>query len=791
MNLYKKKKLKKLTVSQTRKIERLKRLAPTTQNTIKYTSQFQDGLMYITGNEFSRMWQLGKVDYEVASRDDQENILVSYANALNVLDKDSRYQLITVNRRVGSSVLDNILLEPQGDGYDTYRNEMNSIVSDRYSSDQQNFEATNYMVLSAAARDGKQANHKLTNMYSKFHKEFNDTDVGLNFKSLDGLDRLKIMNNILRPGFNLTSDYTDIELSGLTSKSFIAPNRLEFKDAYFKLNNAFASVLYIREYPKNLEDRLIQKLTDSGHELIISIHAKPYNMVEARKELRKKQTLNKAEKSRQLKENAKNGIVDDDLIAGSVSEVSAATKALTEEFKDNGQKLFSGMFTVMLVEDTKAKLDEAVTNIKDIGHEEFVDFEETYQFQEEALNTILPIGKPYLDIEKNYLRDMTTSNVAIAVPFTNVDLQSPTGQYYGQNQMSHNLITIDRKRDLITPSGLYLGSSGSGKSMTVKWSMITALLDPKNANDKTIIVDPESEYLDIGRAFNAEILDISSGTNNHLNLLDLPDTSLLDSEDQYVDVVKEKANLLASLFDSILNDFSDLEASIVDRVTRITYEEFEGENRVPTLVDWYNVLGQQEEDIAQELYLKVEPYTIGSQDIFAHETNINMDGKFLLFNIKNLDERLKPFAMKVILDQIWRQVVANQNKITTQLYFDELQLNFDTPENAAWFSKLWSRVRKYGAISTGITQNVSTLLEQPAGEKMISNSEFIVLLRQKAVDLEHLRRVIKLSPTLLKYVGEKVQQGTGLIVAGGTAVPFENPIPKNTKLFELMNTDAV
>lgn len=146
--------------------------------------------------------------------------------------------------------------------------------------------------------------------------------------------------------------------------------------------------------------------------------------------------------------------------------------------------------------------------------------------------------------------------------------------------------------------------------------------------------------------------------------------------------------------------------------------------------------------------------------------------------------------MKVILDQIWKQVVSGQGKVTTRLYFDELQLNFDTEENAFWFSSLWSRIRKYGAITTGITQNVSTLLDSAAGKKMISNSEFIILLRQKPVDLERLREVIRLTPKLLKYVGNRVPQGTGLISAGGIIVPFENPIPPDSQLFQIMNTDA-
>src|SRR5699024_9707183 len=154
------------------------------------------------------------------------------------------------------------------------------------------------------------------------------------------------------------------------------------------------------------------------------------------------------------------------------------------------------------------------------------------------------------------------------------------------------------------------------------------------------------------------------------------------------------------------------------------------------------------------------------------------------------DERMRPFAMKVILDQIWKQVVAGQNKVITNLYFDELQLNFDTEANAAWFTKLWSRVRKYGTVTTGITQNVSVLLNSEAGKRMINNSEFITLLRQKPLDLQDLSKVMKIKPTLLKYVGEKVPQGSGLISAGGVVVPFENKIPKNTDLFKIMNTDA-
>lgn len=746
--------------------------------------------MHIVEHEYSKMYELGNLDYEVASEDDQLDIVVSYAEALNSLDKHSRYQLLVLNKRIQSSILDEILLPYEYDGFDKYRSEINTIISERFKRDQKNFEIKKYAVLSTEAADPKQATRQLNTLFQNYEKRFNETDVDLSMDELSGIERLKIMSDMLRPNKHFTSTYKDIALSGLSSKAFISPTRFKFYDEHFKMDDKFGKVLFIRNYPTHLEDRLIHELCKSGRELAISIHAKPYDMSKFKKDLRNKAMMNKKDIAQQQRKNFKEGL-SEDMVSGLASEVQMTAEEIANELKDNGQKTFSGIFTVLLVEDSREQLQIATREIKDIAQTWHVEFDDVYKWQEEALNTVLPIGKPFLDVERNYMRDMTTSNVVTQIPFTNIELQSPTGQYYGQNQMSNNMITIDRKKDLITPSGLILGSSGSGKGMTVKWTMIFSLLKNMNKkSEKVIIVDPESEYLPIGKAFGAQILDISTGTENHFNLLDLPDRRFLDKEDQKVDLVKEKANLLVSLFESVLKDFSDLEASIVDRVTRMTYQAFEGQKRVATLVDWDRILKEQPEEAAKKLSVKIEPYTTGSQDIFAHETNIDLSAPFIIFNIKHLDEQMKGFAMKVILDQIWKQVVMNQGKLTTNLYFDELQLNFDTEENASWFMKLWSRVRKYGAIPTGITQNISTLLETSHGQKMISNSEFIVLLRQKLVDMEHLKRVIKLPPNLTKYIGEKVPKGTGLISAGGVVVPFENPIPKETELFELMNTDA-
>lgn len=767
----------------------LKQAHPQAQEYIKYTSQYEEGLMHITGEEASKMFRLGNIEYEASPEEEQLDTVCAYAEALNSLDKNSRFQLLVVNKEVKSDVLNDFLLSYQGDGFDNYRAEINSIATKIYEKDQRHFEIQKYAIFTGKATSLEKANRLIDNTSNQFKNRFDVNEIPVEFEALDGFKRLEVMSSLLRPHRAFTATYTDIALSGLNSKAFIVPNRFSFpKDkSYFRMGHLYASVLYIRQYPKYLEDCLIRELCASGHELAISIHGKPYPMAEARKMIQSKKTINNAALRKEYKANLKDG-VPEDMVSGEASEIKRSADELLADIKDNGQKYFSGVFTTMVVAQSKEELVQKVKDIKDIGDTFFVSFEEVYQYKEEALNTILPIGKPYLDVEMDYMRDMTTNNLATQVPFSNIELQSPTGIVYGRNQLTGGVITLDRIKDLATPSGLVFGSSGSGKGMTVKWSIIVSFL--KYLNQRFIIVDPESEYLPLAKAFGWEILDISTGTQHHINVLDLADSRFLDQEDKSVDLIKEKANLLSSLFESLLKNYSDEEATIVDRVTRLTYMRFENEDRMPTLVDWYKILKEQDEEIAQNFAMKVEPYTIGAQDIFAHETNIDLNARGIIFNIKNLDERMRPFAMKVILDQIWKQVVAGQHKVTTNLFFDELQLNFDTEANAAWFTKLWSRVRKYGTVTTGITQNISVLLTSDAGRRMISNSDFITLLRQKPVDLQDLKAIVKIKPTLLKYVGEKVPQGSGLIYAEGTVVPFDNIIPKETELFEIMNTDA-
>lgn len=793
MNLIQTSRFKKQTKSNKLEERRKQRLAeqssPRAQSALKYTSQFKEGLMHIVGEEYSKMYRLGDLDYETADEEEQEQIALGYAEGLNTLDKKSRYQALIINKAVKNSIFEEVRLPYEWDDNDVFRQEINEINRQGFESDQRNFEIQKYAIFTTQSRTRKQASQTLDTMATRFQGRFNKKGVKLKVDKLDGLERLKVNATLLRPNRYFTVDYDDIMLSGLSSKAFISPNRFKFpkNKPYFRVGDKYATVLYANQYPKYLEDELIRELCKSGIELAISIHGKPYEMIEARKAISTVKALNKAAIQKQQRENFREG-VGEDMISGEVAEIDEATTELIKEFKDRGQKYFSGIFSIYLLADTKDELQHKIKIVEDAGATWQVSFDNTVLYTEEALNTILPIGKPYLDVETNFMRDMTTANLATQIPFTTQELQSPTGVVYGKNQRSHNLIVIDRKKDLITPSALVLGSSGSGKGMTVKWEIINILL--KYPNRRIIIVDPEGEYTALAEALGGIILYISTGTNSHLNLLDMPDKDLLDKEDQQVDYVKEKTNLLVNLFKLLLQDFGDIQKSIVDEYTALLFANFENKDRKPTLKDWYELLTQSDDPDVLTFAKTVRPYTVGSQDIFAHETNVDLSSRLVVFNTKKLDPELKTFANKVIYDQIWKEIVKNQHKITTHLYFDEIQTNFGNDEDAQFFMNIWARVRKYGAVPTGITQSVLTLLESEYGQNMILNTEFIVLLRQKLGTIRRLEEVVRLTDTLKEYIQETAPQGTGLIYAGGVVVPFENTIPEDTRLFEIMNTDS-
>ena len=169
---------------------------------------------------------------------------------------------------------------------------------------------------------------------------------------------------------------------------------------------------------------------------------------------------------------------------------------------------------------------------------------------------------------------------------------------------------------------------------------------------------------------------------------------------------------------------------------------------------------------------------------------MDIQNRLICYDILDLGDPLKAIGMSVILDNIRNRITANriQGK-ETYVYIDEIYLLFQYELSANFLYTLWKRARKYGAVLTGITQNVEDLLQSHTARTMLANSEFLMLLNQGRTDCQALASLLQISEHQMSYVTD-VGSGKGLLKIRGSLLPFENRFPRDTKLYELMTTKA-
>ena len=192
---------------------------------------------------------------------------------------------------------------------------------------------------------------------------------------------------------------------------------------------------------------------------------------------------------------------------------------------------------------------------------------------------------------------------------------------------------------------------------------------------------------------------------------------------------------------------------------------------------------------AQELALSLELFVEGSLNIFNHHTNVDVDNRFTVYGIQDLGSQLAPVAMLVMMEAIQQRIIGNGRKgRATWLYIDECHVLLNSDYSATYLQQLWKKVRKQGGLCTGITQNVTDLLQNYVAMTLLSNSEFVALLKQANVDSAKLAEVIGVSDAQLQFVSNS-ESGTGLLKCGSIVIPFNNQIGKDSDLYKLYNTN--
>ncbi len=291
-----------------------------------------------------------------------------------------------------------------------------------------------------------------------------------------------------------------------------------------------------------------------------------------------------------------------------------------------------------------------------------------------------------------------------------------------------------------------------------------------------------------------ECINISNTSKNYINLLEL---SMKDSEDIET-AIEEKCSFLHSVFNVMIGGKYGLEPeelSLLDKHLGIIYKKYledTEKNRMPILEDLYNSLNNdtsKHKEISENLALSLDIYVNGSLRVFNNQTNVDINNRMVCFDIKDLDGKLKTLGLLVILDNIWSRVIENRNKgKATWIIIDEIHLLFKDEQTLAGLENAYKRFRKYGAITTGITQNITDLFYTKEATTMLSNSEYVKLLGQSRTDLNLIVELYGLSKNQGKYL-ETAGNGEGLIKFGEEMIPYLDKFPKDSKLFGLFSTN--
>lgn len=405
------------------------------------------------------------------------------------------------------------------------------------------------------------------------------------------------------------------------------------------------------------------------------------------------------------------------------------------------------------------------------------------------MNSVLPFGVDHMN--KAVCTYLLTDAASVLIPFSYRTYFSEQGVYYGMNQITNAAIVLDRT-DEMNANGYVLGTSGSGKSVTGKLEAMS--VRNKYPDDEMIVIDPDGEYgvLAQGENFDGEILKISPSSATHFNIFDID----LSFSEEGKDAISIKSEFIMTVVETMKGaDLTSEEKSILDRCIHKAYFEFQRSggtdiDKLPTLATLYELLNEQPETEAEQLALILELYVTGSLKNFADKTNIDVQKKFLVIDIADMGDQLRSVGLQIVLEFVWQRVIANKKRgVRTWLWCDEFSEMFgeSSSKSGKFFAKVYKRIRKYGGVATGLTQNIEEVLRSPDARTMLENAEFKILLQQKPQNLKIISEFFELSPSQESYLktGEK---GTGLIICGKKVIPFDNRIPEIGKVYKTIST---
>lgn len=754
------------------------------QDSIPFQRMFPDGICRVTDHYYTLTIQYQDINYQLAQQEDKTAIFEEWCAFLNSFDSTIHFELSFMNMATDAESFEKKVRIPyRNDRFNGIRNEYSQMLRTQLAQGNNGLTKTKYITFGIEADSMREAKPRLQHVQTDMMN--NLKRLGVSAKVLNGRERLKLMHAM----FHMVDhdrfyfDWSWLVGSGLSVKDFIAPTSFSFPGSRtFTMGDLKGAMSSLQITASDLSDQMLKDFLDMESSQIVTMHVQSVNQTTAIKQI--KHTITELDRSKieEQKKAVRSGY-DMDIIPSDLATYGKDAKALLEELQSQNERMFLITFLIMNTGKTDQELENNVFQASSIAQKHNCNLRRLDFQQEQGLMSSLPLANNLIEIQ----RALTTSSTAIFVPFTTQELFQTGSEalYYGLNALSNNLIMVDRKK-LKNPNGLILGTPGSGKSFSAKREIANAFLV---TDDDLIICDPEAEYTALVNCMEGQVIKISPTSTQYINPMDINDS--YSEEDNPLAL---KADFILSLCELVVggkDGLQPIEKTVIDRCVHQVYQHYfedpKPEN-MPLLEDLYNALLKQEETEAKRVAAALEIYVKGSLNLFNHRTNVDIQNRFICYDIKELGKQLKKLGMLIVQDQVWGRVTANRSAgKTTRYYMDEFHLLLKEEQTASYSVEIWKRFRKWGGIPTGITQNVKDLLSSREVENIFENSDFVYMLNQAAGDRQILAQQLNISPHQLSYVTHS-GEGEGLLFYGNVILPFVDRFPTDLQLYRIMTT---
>ncbi len=556
--------------------------------------------------------------------------------------------------------------------------------------------------------------------------------------------------------------------AGITTlRDLISPSSIEINSDHFRLGTKYGRTIYVYGYPRYLTTGWLSFLINMDEVLDLSIYIYPVETAIIMKNLTKKVT--QLEASRAI--NDEKGKVRNPEIEAAIADA----ENLRDQLQLGYEKFFRFGLYITIYADSLDELQNVQSKIEsDLGQQMIFSKVATSQ-QEQGMNSTMPQATDQLLIRRN----MNTGAISTTFPFTSADLTQEKGILYGVNMHNSGLIIFDRF-SLENANMVVFAKSGAGKSYAVKLEALRSMM----MGTEIIIIDPENEYQKLADAVGGAYVRLSLNSDARINPFDIP--TVVDSEDQN-DALRSNLITLHGLLRLMLgagqmingtvinlspNEEADLDQALLDTYARagITSDPATHSNTPPTIVNLYDTLlhmGGTGPNLAQRL----KKYTTGTfAGIFSQQSNININNQMVVFNIRDLEDELRPVAMYIVLSHIWNIVRAEQKKRI--LIVDEAWQLMQHEDSANFLFSLAKRARKYYLGLSTITQDVEDFMSSKMGRAIVANSSIQLLLKQSTSAIDVLSDVFKLTEEEHKLLSN-FPVGHGLFFAGQNHVHIQ------------------